>query len=227
MKRFRSKAILFDLDGVLVDSRKAVERHWRGWAVEHGVEPGRIFAIMHGRRTAEIIREFAPSPTLEEDARALEMAAAYDLDGVEEVAGARELLTSLQQGQWAIVTSGSRPMAEARLQHTGLPVPQVFITSADVLNGKPDPEGYLKAASLLGITPAECVIIEDAPAGLSAARAAGIFSIAVATTAMPEELREADMCIPSLASLRAEQISTPQGAQLEIVASALLSPNKG
>lgn len=145
---------------------------------------------------------------------ALTASEASTIEGVFEIRGARELLLSLPQGTWAIVTSGSRSVATLRIRHTGLLLPDVLICADEVLRGKPDPEGYLSAAKRLGVSPSACVVIEDAPAGVEAARAAGMRAIAVSGTCAPEALSIADYTIPNVSALR---VSRPHpGAPLDI-----------
>lgn len=201
MKRFVCKAILFDLDGVLIDSGAAVEHHWRQWAEKHGLDVAKIFAIMHGRRTAETIREIAPHLPAESEALALEMVSIEDLTDIVALPGAKEALAALPTNRWAIVTSGTRLLALPRIEHAGLPLPDVFISGEKVEHGKPHPEGYLAAAAQLGFAPEDCVVIEDAPAGIQAGRAAGMQVIAVTTTYPADMLQHATYRVPSLAAL--------------------------
>jgi mannitol-1-/sugar-/sorbitol-6-phosphatase len=213
MQQFLCDAILCDLDGVLVDSTANVERHWKQWARLHGLDSQEVLALAHGRRTIDTMRAIAPTLATELEAQRLEQASAEDTDGIIAIAGARELVTCLAPSQWAVVTSGSRTLATTRLRAVGLPVPSVFITAEDVTEGKPHPEGYLKAADHLGVSPQRCIVIEDAPAGIQAARAAHMITIAVASSHLPIDLQAAQICIPSLVSLcitspeRSEQIT--------------------
>jgi len=195
-------AILFDLDGVLVDSRACVERIVRDWSRAHALDPERVIAVAHGRRTIETVRIVAPHLDAERETTALTEIESTATDGVEPIGSARELLHLLSPSRWAVVTSGGRDVATLRLAHTGLPRPTVLICAEDVRQGKPDPEGYLAAAAQLGFQPGDCVIIEDAPAGLEAARRAGIRSIGIATTFDRSMLQSATHVVPSLASLR-------------------------
>jgi sugar-phosphatase len=201
MQQIKCRAILFDLDGVLVDSTACVERHWRMWAKRHGLDAEYILANSHGRRSIDTIRAVAPELDAAAEATRLEQVEALDTVGVVAAPGAAELLAALQSVPWAVVTSGSHLMASTRLQFTGLPTPPVLITADDVVQGKPAPEGYLKAANHLGINPQDCVVIEDAPPGIEAGRAAQATVIGVATTYPPIALREASICIPNLTSL--------------------------
>jgi len=221
MKRFRCKAILFDLDGVLVDSTPCVEKHWRMWAQQHSLDVNEILKISHGRPTVETVRLVAPHLCAEAEAKQLDQSEAEDMSGVFEVDGAANLLASLPPMNWAVVTSGNRAIATNRLRHTGLPLPQVLVTADDVKQGKPHPEGYLKAASQLGVAPEHCVVIEDALAGIQAARAANICVIAVATTYSAAELSASDICVPTLLDISISQVNpfNSDATCLEIVAS--------
>src|SRR5918994_126651 len=203
LKTFECEAILFDLDGVLVDSTAVVARTWRDWAKEKGLDAERILEVAHGRRAAEVVRLFAPDLDADVEARELERIEVEDLEGVLEIKGARELLSSLPPDGWTVVTSGTRALASSRMEHVGLPLPERFVSADDVENGKPHPEAYLKGADVMGVRPEACVVIEDAPSGVSSARSAGMRVIAVATTHREEDLREADAVAASLVSIQA------------------------
>jgi len=204
MQEVSCRAILFDLDGVLVDSTVIVERHWRIWAAQHSLQSEFILANSHGRRTMDTLRAVAShlDLDLEQEARLLEQREVEDTEGLIAVPGAAELLLALPDHSWAVVTSGSRLLATTRLQAVGLPIPQTFVTAEQVSLGKPHPEGYLKSATLLGLEPQDCLVIEDAPAGLQAAHAAGSRVIGVTTTFSVADLDEADFVVPDLSSLR-------------------------
>lgn len=202
MTHLECDAVLFDLDGVLVDSTECIERHWRRWAVEHLLDQGEIMRLAHGRPTVETIRLVAPHLRAEDEAARLNAAEAFDTDGVAAVDGAAQLVHSLPPDVWAIATSGTRDTAVTRLRHTGVPVPSVLITADDVERGKPNPEAYLLAAARLDVRPEKCVVIEDAPAGISAAHAAGMRVVAVATTHSQAELGEADVRAERLADIQ-------------------------
>jgi mannitol-1-/sugar-/sorbitol-6-phosphatase len=205
MQQIFSDAILFDLDGVLVDSTACVERQWYQWAKRHGLDFQDVIARAHGRRSIDTMRALVPSLDIEAEARRLELAEIEDTNGLIAVAGAAELLATLTPLQWAVVTSGSRRLATTRLHAVDLPLPDIFITAEDVTEGKPHPEGYLKAANLLGVDPQNCVVIEDAPAGIQAALTGGMSALAVASTHLPADLQEAQACVPSLAALQVTQ----------------------
>jgi len=202
MPIFSCSAILFDLDGVLVDSTRAVDREWREWAARKGVDGDAVMAIAHGVRTIEVIRRVAPHLDVEAEADAIESHEAHDQRGVTVMPGAVELLRSIPAGRWGVVTSGSRLLARNRLQFCGLPVPEVLVTSDDVTHGKPHPEPYLKGAAQIGVSPLECVVFEDAPAGIPSARAGGMKVVGVMSTYKADALTQADAVIRKLAQLR-------------------------
>jgi sugar-phosphatase len=192
-------ALLFDLDGTLVDSTPAVVRSWTAWAIERGITEAQFAAVQtYGRTSRSIGADLVPADQVDSaDARIQELELA-DLTGVTALPGAAQLLARLDPARWAIVTSGVRRLATARLAAAGLPTPRVLVSADDVRHGKPDPEPYLAGAAGLGVAPARCVVVEDAPAGLTAARAAGMATVAVAGTHRPEELK-ADLVLPNLA----------------------------
>lgn len=202
MATFSCAAILFDLDGVLCDSTRQVDREWREWAARKGVDGDAVMAIAHGVRTIEVIRRVAPQLDAEVEAAAIENHEAGDQTGVVVMPGAIELVKMIPRGRWGVVTSGSRLLAQNRLRHCGLPVPDVLVTSDDVTNGKPHPEPYLQGAERIGVPPAECLVIEDAPAGIESARAGGMKVIGMASTYGAEKLREANAVVPGFARIR-------------------------
>lgn len=202
MTIFRCAAILFDLDGVLVDSTRSVERQWRAWAREQGIDGDKVMAVAHGVRTIEVIRAVAPHLDAEEEVRKLESREAEDRDGVVAMPGAVELVRMIPEGRWCVVTSGTRQLASTRLRLFGIPAPKIMITADDVANGKPHPAPYLKGAELLGVNPDECLVIEDAPAGIQSAHAARMRVIGLASTYPASALREADAVVEKLAQIR-------------------------
>lgn len=201
---FICTAILFDLDGVLVNSSAVVERHWRRWADRHNVSFEDLAEAIHGRTSAGIIRIMAPHLNAEQEGRIREAEEGIDTDGLEVYPAANELLRSLPSYGWAIVTSGNRRTAATRLQYGEFPTPPVLVTAEDVQRGKPDPEAFLLAAKRLGVQPEQCVVIEDAPVGIEAARAAGMRVIAVATTHSPQALTPADIIAREIANVTVE-----------------------
>lgn len=203
MSSFHCSAILLDLDGVLVDSTRSVDRQWRAWARSRGIDEERVIAIAHGVRTIEVIRQVAPHIDAEAEVLALEKREAADQEGVEVMPGAAGLLASSPRERWCVVTSGTRLLATARLRFGGLPVPDVMVTAEDVKHGKPHPEPYLRGAELLGVPPSLCLVIEDAPAGIQAAKAGGMKVIGLASTYSTSRLGEADAVVQRLAEIRA------------------------
>ena len=199
-----AKALLFDMDGVLIDSAPAVERVWRRWAIEHGFDPDFVIAQAHGRRSIETLRAVAPHLDAERENVFVEKREIDDKEGVTALPGAGHLLESLPPDRFAVVTSATRPLAVARLGYAGLPIPRNMVTADDVINGKPFPEPYLKGAALLGFPAADCLVFEDTPAGISAARAAGMRVVALGSTYPRRELRAADALIQSLADVEVE-----------------------
>ena len=202
MLTFSCSAILFDLDGVLVDSTRAVDHEWRLWARRKGVDGDAIMAIAHGVRTIEVIRRVAPHLDAAAEAWEIENEEAGDQEGVSVMPGAATLLRSIPEGRWGVVTSGTRLLASARLRFCGLPVPKVLVTADDVTNGKPDPEPYLKGAEQLGFKPADCLVIEDAPAGIQSAREGGFKAVAISSTYPADALHSADTVIASLGQIK-------------------------
>ncbi len=195
------KAILFDLDGVLVDSAECVERAWRSWSAQHGLNAEDVIAIAHGRRTMETVQAVAPHLDVQNEVTALELQEGMTSEGIYEIEGARELIARLPANRWAVVTSGTRAIASFRLNLVEIPIPEVMVCADEISHGKPHPEGYLTAASRLGFDPRECVVIEDTPPGIEAAHAGGMRVIAVAATYPREALLEADAVVERLADL--------------------------
>lgn len=182
------EAILFDIDGTLVDSTPAVEKVWNSWAASAGLDADAILAVSHGRRTRDTLAEFIPEENIAQamaDMRVIELA---ELHSVTALPGVRDILSALPTDRWAAVTSGDRELMVARLEASEVPVPHVLVDADDVAAGKPDPEGYLLAAAQLGVDPTRCLVVEDAPAGLQAGRAAGGGVLAVATSHPAREL---------------------------------------
>ncbi len=203
MPTFSCAAILFDLDGVLVDSTRAVDREWRDWARRKGVDGDAVMAIAHGVRTLEVIQRVAPHLDAGAEAALIENHEAGDQTGVTVMPGAVDLLRSIPEGRWGVVTSGSRLLATNRLRYCGLPVPKVLVTADDVAHGKPHPEPYLKGAELLGFAPADCLVIEDAPAGIESARAGGMKVVGITSTYTADALTRADAVISGLGQIKA------------------------
>ncbi|MBE0696604.1 MAG: HAD-IA family hydrolase [Anaerolineaceae bacterium] len=195
-------AVLFDLDGVLVDSRHCVERHWLEWADRHHLNRDKVLHYVHGRRTVETIRKVAPDLDPQHEARELEMSQVKDTSGLVKIPGALELLQTIPPDAWGIATSVTQATAITRLAFGGLPVPEVLISAEDVEAGKPDPEPYLFAAMMLGVKPASCVVIENEPTGIQAGRAAGMHVVGIISSAYPaEELSQAHVLVRKLGDI--------------------------
>ncbi|WP_158893864.1 HAD family hydrolase [Amycolatopsis anabasis] len=205
-------ALLLDIDGTLVNSLGAVERTWRAWAAEYGLDGDAVLRVCHGRRSEETIADFLPGEQVESAVARLDELELADLDGVVACAGAAELLAA-NRLPWAVVTSGIVALGTARMKAAGFSLPEVFITAESVTEGKPAPECYRLAARKLGVPAGDCVVIEDAPAGVRAGRAAGATVVAVTTTHRAEELGDADFVVPSLdhVTVRGDQIAIAGG----------------
>jgi sugar-phosphatase len=215
--KIHCRGVLFDLDGVLVDSTPAVARVWTIWANKHGFVPDEVVRQAHGRPSITTIRELLPNADHDAENREVERGEIEDVEGVVPLPGALEILQALPQDRWAIATSCTRRLAEVRIRAAGLPMPKHLITSNDVQRGKPDPEPYIKAAKALGFTPADCIVVEDAPAGIRAGKAAGCRVLALRTTAPDAELIQAgaDWIVNDLASPRLG--SSADHDQLELI----------
>ncbi|WP_260524046.1 sugar phosphatase [Serratia sp. PL7] len=211
------KGFLFDLDGTLVDSLPAVERAWTHWAERHGISPQQVLDFIHGKQAITSLRHFMPNATeaeLQHEFKLLEQVEAEDTDGVNALPGALALLEQINALgiPWAIVTSGSVPVANARRIAGGLPLPEVFVTCELVKQGKPYPDAYLLGAKGLGLAPQDCVVVEDAPAGILSGLAAGCQVIAVNAPADAPKLNQVDLILSSL-----EQLKITRSEQGEIL----------
>ncbi len=198
MPLFTCLAVLLDLDGILVDSTPCVTRVWTRWANEHGLDPDYVVHVAHGQKAIETIRKVAPQVDAAREMRRVEQMELDDTDGLRLLPGARELLGKLPATRYTIVTSGTRRLATKRLQVVRLPVPVNMVTADEVMRGKPDPEPYLAGAAAVGFPASECLVFEDAPSGIRAAKAAGAQVVGVSTTYTPEQLDSADLIVPSL-----------------------------
>jgi mannitol-1-/sugar-/sorbitol-6-phosphatase len=193
--------ILFDIDGTLVNSSAVVERVWRLVADQHGADAQAILGNCHGRLDTDVVREYFRPEVAQAVLEQVHLMETEAVDGVVAMPGAQALLATLRPGDWAVVTSGSRQLMTARVRAAGLPVPEVFIAAEDVSRGKPDPEGFLLAAAALGASPADCVVVEDSPAGIAAGRAAGARVVGIISTHQAAALGEADIVIAGLDEL--------------------------
>lgn len=201
MSALTARAILFDMDGVLVDSRAVVERAWRWWAAGHGLAAEPLLRVAHGRRTSDTLREVCPDLATPEEVARLDGAELRDFEGIVAVPGAQELTASLPRTSWAVVTSAGRTLALGRLAAAGIDPPDWMVTSDDVPRGKPAPDGYLLAAARFGAEPADCLVVEDTPPGIAAGRAAGMRVVALTTTYEPDRLAGAHLVVTDLRGL--------------------------
>ncbi|MFD0772976.1 HAD-IA family hydrolase [Streptomonospora algeriensis] len=205
-----AQALLFDMDGTLVDSGPAIQECWDQWVDEYGIDRARFEQVIgHGIPARQIAAQLLPPETVTEATDRLEQLEIDRAPNLRVLPGTRELLASLPDDAWAIVTSCTRPLAEARVKAVGID-PPLLITADDVTVGKPDPAPYLAAARHLGADPAHCVVFEDAPAGLASARAAGTRTVAVTTTSTAEELRaDADTVVADLSRVECAPAAQP------------------
>ncbi|MFI0906082.1 HAD family hydrolase [Streptomyces sioyaensis] len=201
--KITADALLFDNDGTLISSLESVYRCWSRWAKEYGVtEEDFARVALHGRPAAEIVADLLPADVVPAAVARIEQLEVEDAGGVVALPGTLALLESLPAERWAVVTSASQRLAEARLGQAGIR-PKNLIAADDISRGKPDPEPFLLAAARLGADPARCVVFEDAPVGLAAGRAAGMMTVALTTTHRAEEL-SADLVVPDLSAVSAQ-----------------------
>ncbi|WP_119388242.1 HAD-IA family hydrolase [Taklimakanibacter lacteus] len=185
----RYDAFLFDMDGTILTSIAAAERAWSAWAARIGAPAADVLSYMHGRLALDTVGRFAPATAdLDNEVRWLDQRELEDLDGIEEVPGAGAFLRALPAERWAVVTSANRALALKRIAAAGLPVPPLLLTSDDVSRGKPDPEGYIRAAQSLRVEPTSCLVFEDTRAGLKAGLAAGAQVVQIAGTQAADDL---------------------------------------
>jgi mannitol-1-/sugar-/sorbitol-6-phosphatase len=198
--RLACASVLFDCDGVLVDSDASVDRAWTRWAARYGLDPDRVAEMVHGRRAADSVRILVEPA---QRAEALTVINTYELEdagSVTPVAGATELVAQIPDGSWAVVTSGTRRLAHARLAAAGIAVPRVCVTADDVADGKPAPDGYLAAATALGVSPGDAIVAEDSVSGIEAGRRAGVgYVLGVGARARGDD---ADIVVSDLRWLR-------------------------
>jgi sugar-phosphatase len=206
MTKIECSGLHFDMDGVLVDSTPAVARVWAVWARKYGFDTDAVVKMAHGRPSISTIRELLPDGDHDAENLEVERLEIEDTEDIAAMPGALEILRALPKDRWTVVTSATKALAEVRLRAAGLPLPKIFITSDDVTRGKPDPEPYRKGAEILGIAPAKCVVVEDAPAGIRAGKAAGARVIALRATAEDSELAVAgaDWIVDDMSKLSLE-----------------------
>ena len=209
-------AIIFDMDGVIVDTRAIVEKVWFEWAVENKISWEDVKNNIHGKRTVEIIRQFTPELNEESTVKIIEDRQAEDIDNICVGKGARKCLNTIKGCKWAIVTSNTRTAALNKLENVQFNVPEVLITGDDVKNGKPSPDGYLMAASRLGVKPEKCIVVEDSPAGVKAGKDADMYVAAVKTTHREDFLQNADVIVTSLYDLRISCLACSDGKKIRL-----------
>jgi mannitol-1-/sugar-/sorbitol-6-phosphatase len=218
----RIKGILFDMDGVLVNSIGSVERSWTKWANLVGLDPEEVISQAHGRRSIESVRAMRPDLDAEAENQKIEDWEIDDQGGVEQLAGVSALIAQLPDHAWTIVTSATRRLAISRLDVAGITVPEKFISGDDVVRGKPDPEPYRKGAELLGFEPHDCLVIEDSVSGAMAGRAAGCKVLATTLSHSIESLIAADWIVETLEGIHVTVL--PGGQGLELAFQPLLRP---
>ncbi|QJW35090.1 HAD-IA family hydrolase [Cellulosimicrobium protaetiae] len=206
---WRGAALLLDLDGTLVDSTAAIDRHTLAWAARLGLDGDAVVAASHGRRDVEVVRLVAPGADVAREVEWLHRISCDDTEGVVAVPGAAELLDDLDPRAWTVVTSAAREVALARLTAAGLPVPARFVCAEDVARGKPDPEGFLAGARLLGVDPRRCLVLEDSAAGVAAGRDATATVLAVG----PDDVPGAHHAVADLRPVVARAV----GREVEVV----------
>jgi sugar-phosphatase len=191
-RKLLASALLFDMDGTLVDSKAVVERAWAFWAQRHNLALAEILDYSHGRPTLSTMRyfgeRFSPGTDWRAEADELQALEAHETGGTVAISGALEILLQLTDAPWAVVTSAPRQLAQARLGEAGLPLPRVLVPADEISQGKPDPEGFLKAARQLAVRPGECVVFEDTPPGIEAGLRAGMQVVGMLTTVSADRL---------------------------------------
>ncbi|GHF70302.1 haloacid dehalogenase [Streptomyces griseus] len=204
MPGMRISAVLLDVDGVLLDSAGAHRRVWDAWSAARGLDPEKVWELTFGRRPEDTVGDVAAHLDPAAERQALDRLLEQEMGSIQPVEGAPDLLESLSGSPWAIVTSGNRDFVAARFAATGLALPAVQVYGSDVQQAKPAPDCFALAASRLGVAPAECLVVEDAPAGVRAAVAAGCVAVGLTTTHTGEALVQARarLCVDSLADVR-------------------------
>jgi sugar-phosphatase len=213
--KIKVKGILFDMDGVLVSSIGSVERSWTKWANQYGLDPEETIKRAHGRRSIDSVRDIRPDLDAEVENEKIEDWEVEDTEGVVAVAGVCDFIGRLPPGSWTIVTSATRRLAEVRLGAAGITPPQKWITSDMVQNGKPNPEPYLKGVAVLGLSPEDCLVIEDAESGANAGRAAGCKVLGTTFSHSIEDLTAADWIVDSLEHVSVTVLPENRGLELE------------
>jgi sugar-phosphatase len=217
--QIRCRALLFDMDGVLVDSTPAVARVWSAWANRFGLVPADVVRQAHGRPSMATIRELLPSADHLAEDQAIEKAEIADVQDVVALPGTKQLLDALPPDRFAVVTSASHPLAVVRLRAAGFAIPKHLVTASDIHYGKPHPEPYLRGAQSVGVPPADCVVIEDAPAGIQSGKAAGARILALRTTTPDSALHAAgaDWIVTDCSNIRLQPVDGDKDLLLELL----------
>ena len=218
MIKIRTKGLLFDMDGVLISSLGSVERSWQTWAERHGLDVRETIRTAHGMRAIETVRTLRPDADHEAELKVIEDLEVGDNEGLEVLEGVTSILQLLPRKYWTIVTSATERLARSRLAFAGVPVPEHIITADRVTNGKPHPEPYLKGAKILGLEPADCIVVEDSPSGTRAGHAAGCKVLATTFSHTIDQLAAADWIVESLAKVRVSILPEDEGLELEFEA---------
>jgi mannitol-1-/sugar-/sorbitol-6-phosphatase len=201
------RAVLFDMDGILISSIGSVERSWTKWAEMRGVDPAYALGVIHGRRAVDSLRAIRPDLDAEKELAILEQFEIDDKEDIRVLPGVCELLTALPHGRWTVVTSATERLARVRLEAAGVPVPDEFVHGETVVEGKPHPAPFLAGAALLGVAPEECAVFEDSASGVAAGRAAGCTVIATLFTHEAGELEGADYIVEDLTGVQISAIA--------------------
>ena len=211
----RTRGLLFDMDGVLVSSLGSVERSWQTWAEGHGLDVRQTIKTAHGMRAIETVRTLKPDADHAAELKVIEDLEVEDTEGLEVLEGVVSILQLLPQKYWTIVTSATERLARSRLAHAGIPVPEHIITADMVAHGKPHPEPYLKGAKILGLAPADCIVIEDSPSGSKAGHEAGCKVLATTFSHTVEQLAVADWIVESLGKVKIMILPDEKGLELQ------------
>lgn len=213
--KWRTRGILFDMDGVLISSLGSVERSWTRWANLRGIDPALAIRTAHGCRAIETVRKLRPDLDDEAELKVIEDFEVEDNEGLTILKGVAPILQRLPQKTWTVVTSATERLARIRMRHGGVPVPERILTADMVQNGKPHPEPYQRGARLLGLAPEDCVVIEDSASGANSGHAAGCKVLATLFSHSKESLSAADWIVQSLEDVRIEVLPENEGLELE------------
>jgi sugar-phosphatase len=213
--KIRTRGLLFDMDGILISSISSVERSWALWAKSRNMDVTDVIASSHGQRALDIIRKLVPPEEVDAEFKRIEEIECEDVEGLQVLDGVKNILDTIPQKFWTIVTSATERLARVRLCAGGIPVPENFITSERVRKGKPDPEPYMRGAQLLGLDPMDCIVVEDSASGARAGKAAGCRVLATLFSHRHDELEAADYIVQSLADVSVRVLPGDNELQLE------------